>query len=158
MMKAMWLGLCAPSMVLAQAHTESSDERVTAAAVVKVAPPALSPPVLNIKVDTKRADFAKHERCELLIVPATPAAKLVMRGVVTGETPARTYDYGYRFGYDLMGFYSPYRELGRRYGIVLQRKNAQTQRCRRLEKWLHQHAPSMLNVPASFPVVRLPEL
>ena len=157
-MKAMWLGLCAPSMVLAQEYTEANDKHVTTQAVVKAAPPVLSPPVLNIKVDTKRADFAKHERCKLLIVPATPAAKLVLRGVVTGATSAHIYDYGYRFGYDLMGFYSPYRELGRRYGIVLQRKNAQTQRCRRLEKWLHQHAPSMLNVPASFPVVRLPEL
>ena len=116
------------------------------------------PVTLNIKVDKKRADFVAGERCELLILPATPAAKLVVRGVVKGETLIRTYDYGYRFDYDFMGFYSPYRELGRRYGIVLQRKNAQTQRCRRLEKWLHQHAPSMLNVPASFPVVRLPEL
>ena len=112
MMKTIWLCLCAPSMVLAQAYTESSDKRVTAEAVVKVAPPAVSPPMLNIKVDTKRANFAQHERCELLILPAIPAAKLVMRGVVTEEIFTRTYDYGYRFGYDLMGFYSPYRELG----------------------------------------------
>ena len=86
----------------------------------------------NIEVGTKRADFAKHERCELLILPASPAAKLVMHRVVTGETLTCTY--------------------------VLQRKNAKTQRCCRLEKWLHQYASSMLNVPASFPVVRLPEL
>ena len=157
-MKAMWLGLCAPSMVLAQAHTEASDERVTTAAVVKAAPPAMSPLVLNINLDKKRADFVAGERCELLIVPASPAAKLVLRGVVTGYAHVHIYDYGYRFDYDLIGFYSPYRELGRRYGIVLQRKNTQTQRCRRLEKWLHQHASSLLNVPASFPVVRLPEL
>ena len=55
-----------------------------------------------------------------------------------------------------MGFYSPYRELGRRYGIVLLRKNAQTNKCRSLEKWLHRHAESMLTVPASFPMVTLP--
>ena len=157
-MKTMWLYLFVPSMALAQAGTESNDKRVATAAVVKAAPPAMSPSVLNIKVDKKRADFVAGERCELLIVPASPAAILVLRGVVTGDVRVRIYDYGYRFDYDLMGFYSPYRELGRRYGIVLQRKNTQTQRCRRLEKWLHQHASSLLNVPASFPVVRLPEL
>ena len=157
-MKTMWLCLCAPSMVWAQEYTEANDTRVTTQAVVKVAPPALSPPVLNIKVDKKRADFAKHERCELLILPATPAAKLVVRGVVKGEKLTRTYDYGYRFDYDFMGFYSPYRELGRRYGIVLLRKNAQTNKCRSLEKWLHRHAASMLTVPASFPMVTLPNV
>ena len=157
-MKTMWLCLFVPSMALAQADTESSDTREATEAVVKAAPPAMSPSVLNIKVDKKRADFVAGERCELLIVPASPAAKLVLRGMVTGDARVRIYDYGYRFDYDLMGFYSPYRELGRRYGIVLQRKNTQTQRCRRLEKWLHQHASSLLNVPASFPVVRLPEL
>ena len=100
----MWLCLCAPSMVWAQEYTEANDKHVTTQAVVKVAPPALSPPVLNIKVDKKRADFVAGERCELLILPATPAAKLVVRGVVKGEKLTRTYDYGYRFDYDFMGF------------------------------------------------------
>ena len=44
----MWLCLCAPSMVWAQEYTEANDKHVTTQAVVKVAPPALSPPVLNV--------------------------------------------------------------------------------------------------------------
>ena len=42
MMKAMWLCLCKPSMVLAQAYTESSDKRMTTEGVVKVVPSAVA--------------------------------------------------------------------------------------------------------------------
>lgn len=114
-------------------------------------------PIDNIKV-TGEAKFARGERCYVDMVLAKPAAKLVLRSHALPQQQARVYDYGYRFAYDFSGFYSPYREMGRQYGVLLTRKNAQTQNCRRLQRWLHQSAQTITQVPARFPLMTLPSL
>ena len=114
-------------------------------------------PIDNIKV-TGKAKFARGERCYIHIVLAEPAARLVLRSHALPQQQARVYDYGYRFAYDFSSFYSPYREIGRQYGVLLTRKNAQTQNCRRLQHWLHQHAQTITQIPVNFPLMTVPSL